>query len=159
MAAAGAGAQAIAINPAMPEAARAAAAATGTVPASSEEVLRALQDPWTGDHWLVVRDGRHPAGPGRLVLMERGAGARNAVGDAGTPPAPEQQRYVIRAGDALVVEEHSAVVDARLAAVALGPAVAGQPFRARLKIGGRVVRAVAVAAGCARLAAESEGQP
>ena len=54
---------------------------------------------------------------------------------------------VIHAGDVLIVEEHTAVVEARLEAVALGPAAAGAIFRARLKIGGKVVRAVAVSAG------------
>ena len=42
-----------------------------------------------------------------------------------------------------MVEEHTAVVDARLEAVALGPAAKGGEFRARLKIGGKVVRVIA----------------
>ena len=64
---------------------------------------------------------------------------------------------MIHAGDALVVEEHTAVVDARLEAVALAPAAVGAEFSARLKVGGKVVRAGALAAGRAVLAPESEG--
>ena len=74
---------------------------------------------------------RSPGGPGRLVLRqsfgnEPGAQAQETDRCAGArqqavpPPAA-----VIRAGDGLIVEEHTAVVEARLEAVALGPAVRG----------------------------------
>jgi hypothetical protein len=58
---------------------------------------------------------------------------------------------IIHPGDPVLVEEHSAVVDAVLEAVALGPAVEGGLFPARLKVGGRVLRVAAVAPGRAEL--------
>ena len=66
---------------------------------------------------------------------------------------------MIRTGDALLVEEHSAVVDTRLEAVALESATKGARFKARLKIGGKVVRAVAISPGRADLAPENEVAP
>ena len=97
-----------------------------------------------------MRDPVHPGGPGRLVLVA-GPGIEPASAGSSDRKRPARSAAklaplhpVIHAGDALIVEEHTAVVDARLEAVALGPAVEGASFGARLKIGGRVVRAVAV---------------
>lgn len=64
---------------------------------------------------------------------------------------------MIRAGDALIVEEHTAVVDARLEAIALGSASKDAQFKARLKIGGRVVRVTALGPGGAMLEPEDKG--
>ena len=58
-----------------------------------------------------------------------------------------------------MVEEHTAVADVRLDAVALGPAVKGAHFKARLKLGGKVVRAVAVSEGRADFAPDGEVEP
>jgi predicted secreted protein len=66
---------------------------------------------------------------------------------------------VIHTGDALILEENTALVEARLEAVALGPAVSGLAFNVRLKIGGNVVRAVALGPGRAAFAPESEARP
>ena len=54
----------------------------------------------------------------------------------------------------VIVEEHTAVVEARLEAMALGPAAVGGAFRARLRMGGKVVRAVALGPGRAVLEPE-----
>jgi hypothetical protein len=127
------------------------------------EIFREIDDPHTGDRWLVMRDAANPAGPGRLVLVEAGeaTSGRGTAGDVrqtgDTARNVARLRPLIRAGDALVVEEHTRVVDAKLEAVALGPAAMGAEFRARLKVGGKVVRVVAVAAGRAVLVPESEG--
>jgi flagella basal body P-ring formation protein FlgA len=51
------------------------------------------------------------------------------------------------------------VADVRLEAVALGPAVKGAHFKARLKLGGKVVRAVAVSEGRADFAPDGEVEP
>jgi len=59
---------------------------------------------------------------------------------------------VIHGGDKIIVEEHTTVVDARLEAVALGPAAQGNAFRVRLNIGGKVILAVATAPGQAVVA-------
>ena len=110
--------------------------ASGSGP--SGEVVREIDDPHTGDQWMLMRDPVHPEGPGRLVLV---AGPGMEPASAGTrdreQPGASCRRAdaashpVIHAGDALIVEEHTAVVEARLEAVALGPAVAGREFSGR----------------------------
>ena len=62
---------------------------------------------------------------------------------------------VIHAGESVQVEEHSPVLDASLQAVALSSAASGGVLRVRLRIGGRVLRARAIAAG--RVAMEPAG--
>jgi hypothetical protein len=128
-------------------------------------VVREIDDGTTGDRWLLERDAAHPAGPGRLVRVETsGSGAdqnsRNGQGQGGDRiPAPARRRAVIHAGDAVIVEDHTAEADARLEAVALMPAAVGEEFSARMKAGGAVVRVVALAAGRARLSSLIEVQP
>lgn len=126
---------------------------------SRGEILREIDDPATGDRWLLVRDAAHPAAPARLVLAARQSGQdlfpeeRKANRPA---PSTVAEQPVIRAGDLLTVEEHTAVVDTRLEAVALGPAPKGAILRARLKIGGRIVRVEAVSRGHALFCSASE---
>jgi hypothetical protein len=129
------------------------------------EVIREIDDPHNGDHWLLMRDLVHPAGPGRLVRISGiGLQTRNS-GPGGVQPktalAVEQTKFlpVIHTGDVLIVEENTALVEARLEAVALSPAVSGLAFNVRLKIGGNVVRAVALGPGRAAFAPESEARP
>jgi hypothetical protein len=126
----------------------------GPVPASiSGEIVREIDDPHTGTRWLLMRDLSHPGGPGRLVP------AANPRSEARpNEPVAEPVRPVIRAGDRLVVEEDTAVVSSRLEAVALGPATIGSSFDARLKIGGRVVRVLALATGRAAFKPEGEAR-
>ena len=147
-----------------------AAGQTATAGAPSAEqrpgqVIREIDDSATGNRWLLVRDTANPAGPGRMVRVE-GAGSESASGIQGerARKSPQSQaatplRPVIHAGDAVILEEHTSVVDARLEAVALGSAVVGAEFKARLKIGGKVVRAVALEAGRAEITPEREAQP
>jgi hypothetical protein len=66
---------------------------------------------------------------------------------------------VIHTGDLLIVEESSAVVDVRLAAVALAPAAGGSPLKVRLAIGGAIVHAIALGPGRAALAPETGLRP
>jgi hypothetical protein len=112
----------------------------------SGQVVRVIDDGANGDRWLLVRDATNSGGPGRMVRLASAA-------------AGSMIRPVIHAGDALVVEEHTAVVDARLEATALGSAVIGAVFQARLKIGGEAVRVVALGPGRADLMPEAKGQP
>ena len=63
---------------------------------------------------------------------------------------------MIHARDYVIVEEHTALVDARLEAVALGSAASDAPLRVRLKVGGKIVGAVATGPGHAILAPEAE---
>jgi hypothetical protein len=62
-------------------------------------------------------------------------------------------------GDRLIVEEDTPVASARLEALALGPASPGVEFMVRLRIGGKVMRVVALGPGRAAFATESEARP
>jgi|GEM_PF-2610953 len=121
------------------------------------EIMREIVDPSNGYHWLLLRDEAHPGGPGRLLLAAnagfQGPHEQNPIGDAPNPPAPilAPRRAVIRSGDRLIVEEHTAMVNARLEAVALGTARAGERIRVRLKIGSKVLGAVVDGPGRATL--------
>jgi len=117
------------------------------------EIFREIDDPSTGDRWFLVAGA--PGGPGRLILAGHEGSAQSGAGK--TEVQPRRDQPIIHAGDPLIVEEHTAVVDSRLEAVAFGPAVKGAAFQARLKIGGKMVRAWATAPGRAVLAAASEG--
>jgi hypothetical protein len=130
-------------------------------------IIREIGDPGTGRRWLLRLDEGHPGGPGRLVEVaepnspERARPGRAAMTGTGRAEeaGPAAHRLVIRAGDRLVVEEHTAVVEARLEAVALSPAAEGSEFDARLAIGGKVVRAVASSPGHAMLRARAGRRP
>lgn len=129
-----------------------------TEPATaSTSIVREIDDPHSGDRWLLLIDPRHPAGPGRLV---RADAVRNKfplskadVQKTDTPVPP-----VIHTGERLILEEHSPVLDARLDAIALSPASVGGTLRVRLVIGGQVVRALAVAPGSVILAQDKDGR-
>lgn len=115
---------------------------------AQESILCEIDDPGTGDRWLLERNEELPGGPGRLVLVaaRRDAAALPAGGSGET-----RFRPVIRAGDRLIVEEHTEHVDAALEARALTPAIAGAALDVRLALGGRVVKAVALGPGRAAL--------
>jgi hypothetical protein len=138
---------------------RVVAATPETASEPDGQVFRQIEDPSTGDLWLLVRDQGHPAGPGRLVLVRQQMKTQRAISSGPVQPLSAAVRPVIHSGDALIVEEHTGVVDARLEAVALEPAVKGADLKARLKIGGKVVRVVAVAPGHANFAPEGEVAP
>jgi hypothetical protein len=124
------------------------------------QIYREIDDPHTGDRWLLLRNEEFPGGPGRLVRVAAsghvaGGAPGQSVGQpvaAVTPVLP-----VIRSGDRVIVEEHTDVADARLEARALKPAAVGTVFEARLMIGGRVVRVVALGPG--RAVFEPEARP
>jgi len=124
------------------------------------EVVREIDDPHTGDRWLLRRNDQVPGGPGRLVLV---AAHQSATGGA-TPRAAGLNRDVqippvIRAGDRLILEEHTARVDAVLEARAMNPAAPGASLDVRLTIGGNVVRAIALGPGRAALQTETGARP
>lgn len=130
-----------------------------TAEAAPDNVLREIDDPSTGDLWLLLRDLSRTGGPGRLVLARPGAGTQRTADHGPAQTASAGERPIIHSGDAVIVEEHTARVDARLEAIALGPAVNGAYFKARLKIGGRVLRVAAVSPGRAVFAPESGRKP
>jgi hypothetical protein len=132
---------------------------------TSFQVVREIDDRPTHKRWLLERDRNRPSSPGRMVLIS------NSGAVAGQDPEeiPDSQPLraalpappipVIRAGDRLVVEENTPVVEARLTAIALGPAVAGAVLNVRLEIGGKVIRALATGPGRAKFAPGIGGQP
>lgn len=130
-----------------------------TAAGSSLEVVREIEDPPLGTRWLLLRDGLHPGGPGRMVLASDegkesgGFPVKGGFGTAGRMPRP-----AIRAGDLVILERSTAIVEARLEAIALEPAAIGGVFHARLRIGGLVVRAAALAEGRAAFEPETEGR-
>ena len=134
------------------------------VHADSTQALREIDDSSTGEHWVLLRDDVHPGGPGRLTLAT-GLRDDGRVSGKGTDAGAQQlavaraPRVAIRGGDRLVVEENTAVVAVRLEAVALGPAALGGSLQARLEIGGKVVRVVALAPGRAALMPQAWGRP
>jgi hypothetical protein len=129
-----------------------------------EEVIGEIKDGSTGDLWLLTRNREHPAGPARLLREMVGQGesgrrfGKTIAGETASGIEPSALRPVIHMGDRVTVEEHTAGVDARLEAVALSSASAGSRLSARLRIGGKVVQAVAVAPGHATLVPEPEMQ-
>jgi hypothetical protein len=116
-------------------------------------LIRVIEDPNLRDHWLLCRNLDHPGGPGRLLLVTANRPVSGSILPEGAPGADavaafkDAARLAIRAGDRLVVEENSAVAEARLGAVALESAAVGSAFHARMEIGGRELRVVAVASG------------
>jgi hypothetical protein len=120
-----------------------------TVP--SGEIVREIDDPHTGDRWLLMNDDSHPAGPRllRLVSAVRVESRKRA-------PEPAIPLAIIHAGDRVIVEENTPVVEARLEAIALSQANAGSAFNVRLVLGGRVVQAVAVGPGRAVFQGENQ---
>ena len=140
----------------------AAQSQTSLTQTSGQVIYREIDDPSTGNKWLLLRDNTHPGGPGRLVLVAGPPGAARSAGSAGSQPGPRSNAIalipLIHAGDRLIVEKNTAIVNERLEAVALGPGFKGSSFEVRLEIGGKVFRAVALGAGLAEFAAEAEGQ-
>jgi hypothetical protein len=142
---------------------RATGASAPDWPRSIEEIVREIDDPATGDRWLLERDLQHPGGPGRMVLAapEKAlpAPAGSSAGSVRSGFETAASPALIRAGDHLIVEQHTRLLDAVLEAIALAPAREGETFRVRLSIGGRVVKAVAIAPGHAVLSPDSGARP
>ena len=130
---------------------------------AAEEIVREIDDPATGARWLLERDSRHPGGPWRMMLVaQRHASpptAKASVKNARKGFETRTSVAMIHAGDHLIVEEHTRLLDAVLEATSLARAREGESFRVRLSIGGRVVNAVAIAPGRAMLSRDSGAQP
>lgn len=97
--------------------------------------------------WLLVRDAMHADRPGRWVQSQRAAtGCPASPGTQGEELSTAQihMRPMLRAGDVLLVEEISDVLNAHLEATVLEPAFAGAVFRVRLQANGKPVWARAI---------------
>jgi len=123
---------------------------------TGEQIVREIVDPHTGKQWLLMRETGNPGGPGRMVLAADASGSDSASSTgawSATEFGVSALHPVIHAGDRLIVEERTRLVEAHLEGVAMGPAAAGSALNVRLKIGGKVVRVVAI--GPARAAMET----
>jgi hypothetical protein len=130
--------------------------------AARYRAVRAIEDRGTHQHWLVLEDLSRPTAP---ALFVQAPGDLSCVpprpteaGSRLTLPVPEFSLPAIRAGDPIVLFEHTPISDAELEATALKAAAVGQPLTVRLKFGGHIVHAIANAPGRATVSAEaSEG--
>lgn len=125
-----------------------------------EQAVREIDDPHTGDRWLLVRAIRNPGGPGRLVLAGRltqvaTEGLQRPL-DGRRPQWPAIFSPIIHAGERVILEQNSPLVRASLEAIALESAALGTSLNVRLAIGGKIVRACAVGRGRAALADRKE---
>lgn len=123
--------------------------------AAPVHILGRFRDPHTGICWRLLSNPGAPAGPAQLVVAKSSE-------DSCVPYVRAQAEQVapgfaIHRGDRVVVEEHTRAVDARLEAAAMGSAMVGSSLDLKLRIGGRVVRALAIAPGRAVLMPATEG--
>ena len=127
---------------------------------AEDQVVREIDDPSIGRRWLVVRDASHPGGPGKLVVVpgpvpqRRVVGNQRSVATGANAPRKTPALPLIQRGERITVEEHTAVADVQLVAIALHPANLGETFEVRLMLGGSVLRARAMGPRSAALMAE-----
>lgn len=138
---------------------QAASALSVARPAAVSNVVREITDPATGNRWLLKRDSAAPGGPGRLVRVSAGENEPQRITSGQSRDERTLPPRVIRAGDLVVVEEHTKVMDAELEGVALNGARNGATLRVRLKIGGRVISAVAEGPGRAAIQPGTGARP
>jgi hypothetical protein len=132
--------------------------------APTGRVVRTIEDPGTGARWLLICDANDPGGPGRLIAGKNtGTFANTGSLAAGGEPGKNKVHgstvvhgntiaAAVRAGDLLIVEEHTATAEAYLQGVAQAAAAVGSLVNVRLKAGGKLVRAVVLGPGRAALA-------
>jgi hypothetical protein len=120
---------------------------------SPRDLMRRIEDPGSGTHWLLFRDEKHLGGPGRLVQETTSGinGCASGPARSAMDKCPEVRPRIIRAGDRLIVREQKPSVDLQLQGVALASAVAGSVLNVRLVVGGKTVRAIAAQPGKAWL--------
>jgi hypothetical protein len=109
--------------------------------AAGERIVREIKDPHSGTLWRLYANAENPAGPGRLVMAGRE--------EHGTSFTAQTKKSVpaIHAGQRVMVEEHSSAVEAYLEGTALESSPVGSRLQVRLRMGGKVVRALVTAPG------------
>jgi hypothetical protein len=118
-------------------------------------VVREIDDAQEGLRWLLVKNADTP-GPGKLIPVAReSVSSRNQLvgrNQSVNPRAGEAGfRPVIRAGEALTIEEYSDSAQIRLEGTATIPAAVGQIFKVRLMAGSATVNAIAIGPHRAKL--------
>lgn len=119
---------------------------------------RVILDAGTHQRWLLERNVSRPAFPARLIPVSGELScARFGFEESGHRSTSNPKRPllpVIRAGDSLILVEHTRVSDARFEGIALSTGAAGEAIQVRLKIGGRTLIAIPTAPGRAMLLTE-----
>lgn len=128
------------------------------------ETTRVIADATTHRLWLLKRNYKRPAAPASLVPLSTESPCAffltKACGECSHLKSHGQVVPVIRAGDTLILSEHTAVSDLRVEAVALSAADAGEVMTVRMKAGGRLFHALVTAPGQATLLVRAgEAQP
>ena len=122
-------------------------------------VLRSFDDPGTAQQWFLLRDPSQPARPAKLIVVvhhrsdrtDRVSGRRShSVTEGSGSDLP-----LVRAGDKIVLSEHSPGVESRFEATALSTASLGHVVSVRVDVWGRVLQAVVT--GDARAEIQAEG--
>jgi hypothetical protein len=129
--------------------------------ATSYSAIGTIEDFGTHRHWILLRNLSHPASPAMLVQKAPALSCeRPSAEGSRLRSAPDARRSsfpVIRAGDHLIVSEHTRIVDADMEATALKPAAIGESLTVRLKFGSRTLSVIATAPGRASLSEEGSG--
>jgi len=115
--------------------------------------FRELWDVHNRIRWFIVRNLQSPAGPGLMAMADE-----SDVPNSEIPARRSGASLVIRPGDFLLIEEHTAAADLYLEGVALESAELGGTINARLKLAGKIVKVTAVERGKAALARRGEDQ-
>ena len=116
--------------------------------------IRTIEDPATHQRWMLLQNLNQPAAPALFVPTPQeffctGLGPKRCE-----LTVQRASHAVIHAGDQLILSEHTRVSDAELEATALKTAAIGERLPVRLKLGGRILSAIATAQGRATLSGE-----
>lgn len=118
--------------------------------------VRLIDDPGTRRRWLLVQQFTRPEAPAMLLPIADGQLCSMlfvAESEWRLPNANHNRLVpIIRPGDSVLLSEDSPTTEARLEAIAIESAGPGQALTVRLKLGGHLLRAIAVAPGSVLLA-------
>lgn len=112
----------------------------------------------------VIPQSRNPLIAGSQISQSPSSTELHAMDTLPLRPTSNQQLTpptmniapVIRAGDRIALEQHTATLDSSLTAIALGPARIGANFDVRLTVGSKRLHAIAISSGHARLAPQQD---
>lgn len=116
--------------------------------------VRVIEDPASHRRWLIEQNLERPDWPARVIQVPQGLSCWNDTrrsDQAEKRNGLDRSKRVVQAGETLRIVEESPVFRADLEAVALKNGGRGDWISARLRIGGKVVRAIVAAPGRAVL--------